>query len=113
MITTTRMFNGKLMPLEAGCWIDGHNGQYGIDRLASIFDDLVGTEVDGQTFGQFVQQLRTEIDRGNDRAGDTLGELYDELTDGLNDHTIGGYWEWIDGELFLVDNDDLDDEDGE
>lgn len=113
MITTTRTFNGKPLPLDAGCWIDGHHGQYGIDKLASIFDALVGTTTDGKTFPEVVAGLRAEEDNGSDRAGDILGDLWDELTDGLNDHTIGGYWEWIDGELFLTDNDDLDDEDDE
>jgi hypothetical protein len=41
---------------------------------------------------------------------DGLAALLDDAVNELNEQTIGGYWEWQDGELFLTpDSDDSDD----
>lgn len=87
---------GSPITLEAGCYIDGHNGQYGPDRLAEIADGLLGTD-----HAATMARYRAEGDEGDVDAWEARRELTDEIVDALNSATSGGYWEWCDGEFYL------------
>lgn len=86
---------------EAGCYIDGHWGQYGICRLVDI----------AQAYGLVVsEEDKFSLDSSNweDDDDDYLdGAIFaaDSVEQLLNDATTGGYWEWVDGEFFLSAND--------
>lgn len=100
--------NGQ--PADTGCYVDGHWGQYAPDHLA---DQLEG-------FGIVVPRLadarraRRVADYADDRGWSELAfrgwewhsETADSLIDLANDATTGGFWEWHDGEVFLVDDAD-------
>lgn len=87
---------GSPITLEVGCYIDGHYGQYGADRLAEIADDLLGTD-----HAATMARYRAEGDEGDVDAWEARRELTDEIVDALNSATSGGYWEWCDGEFYL------------
>lgn len=107
--------NGE--PAEPGCYIDGHWGQYGPDRLAELCE-LYGLDVtddidprrwrflaesddpDDITY-EVIPGLRTRP-ISQDDAWERHSESADTLENMLNDVTEGGYWSWEDGEFFLV-----------
>lgn len=78
-------------PTPAGCYVDGHWGQYGPDRLAQIADGVLGT-----TFYDALTDARESDD------WDAFFDVADATLDALNAATVGGVWAWEDGEVFLV-----------
>lgn len=100
-----------------GCYIAGHHGQYGIDRLADVCEQfgIAVTENDDPRYWRFHAESDDPDDRVIERteslgvrtvgpddcwerhiwAGDRLEEI-------LNEATEGGYWSWEDGEFFLT-----------
>ena len=78
-------------PMSAGCYVDGHHGQYAVDGLAALADNLLGT-----SFLSNVLKARSSED------WDALVDEGDRAMDALNDQTTGGYWEWCEGEVFLT-----------
>ena len=90
-----------LVPMETGCWIDGHWGQYGPDRLAEICDELTGSD-----FAEGMARLRAI---GEESEGDRSAlawqehsEMCDEIEAALNARTYGGSWSWYDGGGFYL-----------
>lgn len=81
--------------LQFGCYIDGHWGQYAPDRLADLCESLGFNFQDND-----LRKFRDEAEEDS-RLWDEYHDATDQLTDLLNDSTVGGYWEWSDGELFL------------
>lgn len=93
-------------PLNCGCVVDDHRGQYMIDALANIADDLMGTN-----YASEVVEYRNIIDVGTDddriRAYESMSDMGTEILDQLNELTTGGYWLW-DGDIYIVHDDDPD-----
>jgi hypothetical protein len=96
--------------VEPGCWVDGHWGQYGPDRLAEIADGLGWLP---QSLEDDPRGLRVIADALSDAGYDhNYWERHIEAADGietwLNDHTAtDGYsWGWYDGEFYLWPNDE-------
>ena len=94
-------------PVEPGCYIAGHWGQYGPDRLADIAEDF-GWEPG--KWSDDPRAIRDVIDTlelwGHDDAVPSLWELHvdaaDDIETWLNDRTPGHhYWMWHDGEFYL------------
>jgi hypothetical protein len=94
-----RGHNGRTWELEPGCYIDGHWGQYGNDRLAELaesYDIPIPGEYD-------TREIRR---KGGDYWFDDYVMAGDWILDNLNLVTDEEHvWAWIDGELFLVDYD--------
>jgi len=102
---------------EPGCYIDGHWGQYGPDRLAEIceqFDLDVTDDIDPRRWRflaesddpddiayEVIPGLRTKP-ISQDDAWERHTESADTLENMLNDVTEGGHWSWEDGEFFLT-----------
>jgi hypothetical protein len=81
---------------EPGCYVDGHWGQYGLERFIDIADGILGTELAAQL-----------PSRDADEYLDHAVDIADEAEQLLNDKTEGGAWIWHDGEVFLVTNEEL------
>lgn len=109
---------------DTGCWIDGHWGQYGPDRLISIAvtqgwelegDDaalaqIAFTRLDeigprGDEAERLVQAFADEHDVLDCDVFTFLVELADEAETWLNDQCPEGFaFGWYDGEFFLQPN---------
>jgi hypothetical protein len=98
--TTTTLTNGT--SVELGCYIDGHWGQYGPDRLADVAESLLGDVA--TPAADTIRVARERIDAG-DYDGDhleILNDAADELEQLLNGATPASFvWHWHDGEFFL------------
>jgi hypothetical protein len=83
---------------DAGCWVDGHWGQYAAERLYNI---AVGHGVPVPPIPEVVDD------------GDLVGwfwDISDEVLDALNAATDAAHtWCWADGELFCAHVDELED----
>ena len=106
--------------VEAGCYIAGHHGQYGLDALGDVADQfgiLLDDEDDPRYWRRGAEAETSEdtiiISNGPGRIGNHIAR-YDEcferqvwaadkVEELLNEATTGGYWTWEDGEFFLVD----------
>jgi hypothetical protein len=90
-------------PADPGCYVAGHWGQYGLDRLADVCEgfDIAVTDANDP---RYWRRLHDEGDNQHDveQAWESLVHAADRLEELLNDHTTGGYWSWEDGEFFLV-----------
>lgn len=109
---------GERVALRSGCIIDGHWGQYGASRLLREADDVLGTTFYADTLSE-IERAIADADPADKfgMANETpLGIMVDELIgceitseaadeaeQALNDATVGGRWEWSDGEFFLID----------
>ena len=110
--------SGEKVDLRSGCVIDGHWGQYGASRLLRECDDVLGTHLweearseleklrDGETAEDWERSMAEDCleSIGTDELGgcEIVLEFADEAEQLLNAATTGGFWEWSDGEFFLV-----------
>lgn len=100
---------------DCGCYIAGHWGQYGIDRLADVCEQF-GIEVpeddDPRVWRTRADSDEPVVERLNSPLGtqtlkpedcwDRHMWAGDDLETRLNNVTKGGYWTWEDGEFFLT-----------
>jgi len=107
---------------ELGCWIDGHWGQYGPDRLVSIAvmhgwdvspddDELVlmaQARLDDIGTGRTAfEELCEKHGLVEDHALECIVSLSEDAEQYLNDQCPDGYsFGWHDGEFYLWDDDD-------
>lgn len=85
-------------PLEPGCYVAGHHGQYALDAMAEMAEVEFGIQSQWD-----VRKARFIAEEGDLITGwDIYHDTADNLLDELNEHTTGGYWQWEDGELFLI-----------
>jgi hypothetical protein len=112
---------------EPGCYIAGHWGQYGPDRMAEICDwfqiDL--DDDDNPVYWRAAAEAETAEDAAIVRNAVGIGshlaspeecwerhyEAADKIEQLLNDKTTGGFWTWQDGEFFLADDADREEDD--
>ena len=105
--------------VEAGCYIAGHHGQYGLDALGDVADQfgiLLDDEDDPRYWRRGAEAETSEdtiiISNGPNRIGNHIARAdecmerqvwaADKVEELLNEATTGGFWTWEDGELFLV-----------
>lgn len=97
---------------ESGCYVDGHWGQYGPDRVAEIAEGFGFSFANTGTDDPRLCRLWADEAEGH---GDSDGAFQhwerhiwaaDAIEEWLNSVTVGGYWSWEDGEFFLVSDDD-------
>lgn len=95
-MATIRGHSGRTFEIEPGCYIDGHWGQYGLDRLAELaegFDVPIPEKYDTRAIRQ------SGADYWFDdyvMAGDWIQDMLNMVTD--DSHV----WTWMDGEFFLI-----------
>lgn len=111
----TAIVNGH--PVEPGCYIDGHWGQYSPDRLAEIAEGF-GWSPDKPTDDpRVIRAFADQLDEYRDLPlWEWHSESADDIETWLNDHTVSGWlpgadggtrdrtnfvWHWHDGEFFL------------
>ena len=95
--------------VDEGCQIEGSWGQYGAARCAEIADSLLGTafvdeiptDEDGRRYGTCGQGGPWSALMG-DEVAEAVIDVGERALAALNEATIGGAWEWVDGELFLT-----------
>ena len=105
MTMVTMRDGSKITP---GCWVDGHHGQYAVDTAAGIASLFGWTTTGWRHSPERIRRVAEWVDCWPEpirshmlgEVWDMHAECYDRITDWLNEHTIDGYWEWIDGELF-------------
>lgn len=121
---------------DAGCYIAGHHGQYGIDMLADVIEQFggeFGTVLDNLDIDDDPRYWRRAADaetiedavhipNGPGRLGAHIASpeecwerhiwAADKCEEWLNERTEDAFWSWQDGEFFLTRNvpdvDDLD-----
>lgn len=95
----------KAQPTDAGCWIDGHWGQFGVARLVQIAEENGYTDA-----GLIDLASRHLAAMGPSTAPDLTDDEHEILSDGadeveawLNEHIApeGYSFGWQDGEFFL------------
>jgi len=110
---------------EPGCYVDGHWGQYGGVHLLERAEEFDVTHEgvfcsklaeiyaawprhsDGELAGSYgadtdeITGPWAAIITCGASTGQTVMELSEEVLDLLNEHTVGGRWEWWEGECFL------------
>ncbi len=119
---------------ELGCWIDGHWGQYGPDRLVAIAvthgwtfayaDDRFLAEIAQARLDEigpagtltsalcenYVQRNQLDFEHSTDPEGEIISmifEMSDNAAEYLNSICPDGYsFGWHDGEFYLWDDDD-------
>lgn len=97
------LVNGQ--PMQPGCYVDGHYGQYAPDMLGDIVHGIFPNLPEDRFPAYWrAEAARTRGGYAWERAMDAFHECADNLTDLLNDSTEGGFWEWRDGEVFLTEN---------
>jgi len=110
--------------VESGCIIDGHNGQYGPDRLADIAESWGWEPVDENDprYWRTVAEARhdvlaADIDNGIDASASHNAEVdaweqhhwtTELLEQWVNDNAVDVMFAWVDGEGFLIDPADTD-----
>lgn len=94
--------------LEPGCYVDGHNGQYGIARVISMADDygFKGSTDEDARLIQFAIHAASNWDWPDDMTDDDhefMHELADEAETFLNEKVAPEslVFGWHDGEFFL------------
>lgn len=92
-------------PIEPGCFIDGHHGHYVLPmsiRLAmrhGYRPAFPGVE-------SLVERYDMDWHEFSPQDFVDLTEASDDALEYLTGITEGGYWEWVDGELFLTADDE-------
>lgn len=107
---TIQRADGTSEALSPGCWIDGHRGQYGARRVVEIADDLLGTDFgadwpvddDGSELGSCGATGSPWAGVMGDDTAEDIVDRSDRAESALNAATSSGYWEWCDGEFFLI-----------
>jgi hypothetical protein len=96
----------RLLPVDAGCWIDGHWGQYGVARSIEIardfgYSDLLIVDIAEQKL--MCMQPSYYRYAITDEQEELLSEAADEVVDWLNDNVApqGFTFGWYEGEFFL------------
>lgn len=100
---TTVLVNGQ--PTETGCYIEGHHGIYGPDRLEHILTSF-GLPYDKQDCPTY---WRDVAENDDPNRWDAFFDSADCLLYMLNSFTQDGFiWDWVDGELFLMECSEVD-----
>lgn len=95
----TSPITGVTTITDAGCWVDGHWGRFGGERLYNI----------ATAHGVPVPSL-DEAPIGDSDRIDWFWEVSDEVLDALNAATDAAHtWVWVDGELYCAHVDELED----
>ena len=99
-----------------GCYIEGHWGQYGMDRLADVAEqfEMEVSDHDDPRHWRFHAESddpddiiyeHPPLQGSRPLTQEACWERHvwagDELERWLNELTEGGYWSWEDGEFFL------------
>lgn len=108
------MDNPKASPADAGCWIDGHWGQYGVARMVEIaaahgYGDSEVIDLAARHLG--ATKWLSDAPELTDDEHEALSWAADEVERWMNDNVApeGLYFHWEDGEFFLSPADDTDD----
>jgi hypothetical protein len=85
--------------VNGGCFVAGHHGQYAYDAIAGIADAILGT--------RHADTIATARRLDDPNLVDILVDVADKAMEELNLATTGGSWDWSDGEIFLIDDADI------
>jgi hypothetical protein len=101
-------------PLDTGIIVDGDiHGQYADDRLAEFaeaHDITLTDDTDSRVWRAKINEAEANDDGMAANYRDSQDEATTRLIELLNEQTEGGSFEWEDGSVFLVSDDDVDSE---
>lgn len=99
---------------EHGCYIEGSWGQYGLDRIADVAEQFGIRFTEEEDPRRWRRMFEIKLAEGpvpdNDTTFDSLVHAADRLEEKLNDQTENGLWLWQDGEFFLADPKEIQEE---
>lgn len=107
------MSNEKATPADAGCWIDGHWGQYGVARMVKIAADHGYVDEAAQPpfatldvvacASSVLRSIGPSEHEATDDEWNCLDEACDDVEAWMNEHVApeGFSFGWHDGEFFL------------
>jgi hypothetical protein len=100
-------------PVEVGCYIDSHHGQYGPDMVTDLFTSLVRPLDEHESPKEWRILAEAAREAGNEENLCNAWEMFydssERLVEMLNDATEDGFvWAWIDGDFMLASVEDLD-----
>ena len=97
-------------PADAGCWIDGHWGQYGIARLVEIAEGMGYNDAEMIDYASrhLASMARSNTFGITDDEHEALTDSCDDVEVWMNDHLApeGFAFGWHDGEFFLWSDED-------
>lgn len=108
----------KATPDSAGCWIDGHWGQYGIARMIQIaaehgYSDRAPVDIPAERLAEIhLASMGPSTTPGlTDSQWEDMTWAADGVELWMNENVApeGYHFEWSDGEFFLSADDDDDD----
>lgn len=95
----------KALPKDAGCYVDGHWGQYGVSRVIDVaagfgFDDAEALDLASRHMALYGPSSAPEL---TDDDWDSLIWASERAEQWLNDNIApqDHYFGWYDGEFFL------------
>lgn len=95
----------QVTPADAGCYVDGHWGQYGTARVIEIAAELGYSDRDALEYARrHLASMGPSTDPGlADDEYDAMIGYADDAESWLNDHVApaGHSFGWSDGEFFL------------
>jgi hypothetical protein len=98
----------RATPADAGCWVDGHWGQYGIAHMVDKANDwgYADAEVIDIATRHLASIGPSEAPKITDDEHQVLFDASDEVETWLNDHVApeGFSFGWWEGEFFLNSN---------
>ena len=103
----------RALPSDAGCWIDGHWGQYAVARMVEIAESC--GYVDDQIIDiadRHLASMAYSREPITDEEHEILSDACDEVEAWLNEHVApeGFYFGWYEGEFYLSAEGDDDEE---
>lgn len=100
----------KASSTDAGCWIDGHWGQYGVARMIEIAAEhgYVNPDIAQLANAKMFECAHPGACLLTDSEDETLEDVCDSVVDWLNENVTpeGCSFNWFEGEFFLNSHED-------
>lgn len=104
----------KALPTDAGCYVDGHWGQYGSARMIQVAEQFGYEDVEVGAIAEkhLSSMYPSTSDTLTDDEHDILMDALDVAEQWLNEHVApeGYSFGWHDGEYFLWSNEEWENE---
>lgn len=100
----------KVGPDAAGCWVDGHWGQYGISRAIALAEGYGYPDKDVIAIAHKHLASNGTFEEVTPDDYDTLVQVSDEVDEWMTNNVApeGFYFGWHEGEWFLSDENEED-----
>lgn len=104
----------RLTAKAAGCWVDGHTGQYAVATMVKLAEDhgYRDDEICALAYRHLAENTPYDIPPLDDDEHEKLMDAADEVEAWMNEHLApeGFSFGWHDGEFFLWANETWEEE---